>query len=143
MVNNLFEKSERSTFAYWFAHVCAFNMVAIKCNHWRFKYLFHDFWKPWLRLFLPYEKVQKIHRKMSNHHLDKLTDEDFLVSGNYVLFDWYAAIIDWECSRYTKASAQKTAYETIPYEVEKFKDYFVREFVRNKLINTCKELRLI
>lgn len=142
MINNLFEKSERSTFKYWLAHLFAFNMVALKCNRWRFKYLFHDFEKPWLKLFLPYEKVQKIHRKLSRHHLDRFKDKDFLYSVGFSDPDWYAMVIDWECSRYTKFSAQKTAYETIPYEVERFTDPFVRKYVKNKLISVCKELGL-
>ena len=56
-----FDKSDRSTFPYWFAHWCAFNMTALNLKKWKFKYLFHDFEKPWLKLFLSYKKVQQFH----------------------------------------------------------------------------------
>ena len=35
-----FEKSERSSFAYWFNHWRAFNAVARDLGAWKFKYLF-------------------------------------------------------------------------------------------------------
>lgn len=65
-----FTKEERSTFKYWFYHWCAFNYTACKLHAWRFKYLFHDIEKPWLRLFLPYKTVQRFHRKHNTHHLE-------------------------------------------------------------------------
>lgn len=46
-----FDKESRSTFKYWFAHWCAFQMVALDLHVWRPKYLLHDIEKPWLRLF--------------------------------------------------------------------------------------------
>lgn len=137
MKNNLFTKEERSTFKYWFAHWCAYNMVALNCGHWKFKYLFHDFLKPWLKLFMPYDKLQKWHRTHANHHLEKFID------GNFKNADWEGMIIDWECSRYTKYSAQKTAFETIPFEVERFKDKDIKLFVYYKLVETCRELKFI
>lgn len=103
-----FNKSERSSFRYWYYHWKAFNLVAYYLNVWKFKYLFHDIEKPWLKLFLPYEKVQKIHRKYNAHHIPKLTDKPKKV-------DWEAAVIDWECSRFTKIDAPMTAYETYQY----------------------------
>ena len=97
---NLFTKEERSTFAYWFAHWCAFNMVALNCRAWKFKYLFHDWEKPWLRLFLPYDKVQKFHRTHSRHHLEYCGKKDY-----------EGMVIDWECSRFTKEASPLTARE--------------------------------
>ncbi len=97
---NLFTKEERSTFAYWFAHWCAFNMVALNCRAWKFKYLFHDWEKPWLRLFLPYDKVQKFHRTHSRHHLEYRGKKDY-----------EGMVIDWECGRFTKEASPLTARE--------------------------------
>ena len=54
-----FDKEDRSTFPYWFAHWCAFQMTALNLGIWKFKYLFHDWEKPWLRLFLPYKKMMR------------------------------------------------------------------------------------
>ena len=65
-----FNKNERSSFAYWYYHWKAFNLVALSLHAWKFKYLFHDIEKPWLRLFWPYEKVQKYHRYHNNHHIE-------------------------------------------------------------------------
>lgn len=96
----MFKKYERSSFKYWFAHWCAFNMTALNLKIWKFKYLFHDFEKPWVKLFLrDYKKVQRLHRKMSSHHLE--------YSGKK---DYEAMIIDWECSRFTKEDSPENAY---------------------------------
>lgn len=90
----MFTKEERSTFPYWFAHWCAFNMTALNLRIWKFKYLFHDIEKPWLKLILKdYTKVQKIHRQTKRHHLEYKGKKGI---------DCEALIIDWECSRFTK-----------------------------------------
>ena len=101
-LKNMFSKEDRSSFPYWFAHWCAFNMVALVCKRWKFKYLFHDIEKPWLKLFMPYEKVQKFHRLHSRHHLEYPGERD-----------WEAMVIDWECSRYTKQASPRTAKEEL------------------------------
>lgn len=98
-----FTKEDRSSFPYWFAHWCAFQMVALNCHKWKFKYLFHDFYKPWMRLFISYDKVQMFHNKNSHHHLLYV----FLHGMEHA--DWTAMIIDWECSRFTKQAAQLNA----------------------------------
>lgn len=113
----MFTKAERSSFPYWFAHWCAFQMTALNLKAWKFKYLFHDIEKPWLRLFLPYEKVQKLHRQWNAHHLPKKTD-------NKKRIDWEGMVIDWECSRFTKAEAPMTALETYNYFYENKKDVY-------------------
>ena len=46
----MFSKSERSSFKYWFAHWCAYNMTALNLGMWKPKYLLHDIEKPWLML---------------------------------------------------------------------------------------------
>ena len=109
----MFSKEERSKFPYWFAHWCAFNMTALNLKHWRFRYLFHDFEKPWLRLFLPYEKVQRFHRYHSPHH------SEFFVKNGWL--HWDDMIIDWECSHFTKTAAPWLADEVIDKEIEKLK----------------------
>lgn len=99
-----FDKSERSKLNYWFWHWLAYNMVAIKLGHWRFRYLFHDIEKPWLRLLFngDYRKVQEIHRRNSRHHLEY---------ADPIGRNWIDMAIDWECSHLTKNAHQLTALE--------------------------------
>lgn len=106
----MFTKEERSSFKYWFAHWCAFQMTALNLKCWKFKYLFHDIEKPWLKLFLTYDKVQHIHRTLNNHHLQ-------YKHPNRI--DWEAMVIDWECSRFTKEAAPLTARETMMMKIRK------------------------
>lgn len=98
----MFDKSERSTFKYWFAHWCAYQLTALNLKAWKFKYLFHDIEKPWLRILFrgDYSKVRKYHREHSRHHLQYKGKKDYA-----------AMVIDWECSRLTKDSSPYTAYE--------------------------------
>lgn len=102
----MFTREQRSTFPYWFAHWCAFNMTALNCGAWKFKYLFHDFEKPWMKLFMSYPTVQHWHRTHNRHHLE--------YPG---VIDVEAMLIDWECSRFTKTTSPRTAREE--WEVEK------------------------
>lgn len=98
-----FTKEDRSTFPYWFAHWCAYQMVALNLGVWKFRYLFHDWYKPWLRLFMDYKKVQRFHRTHSRHHLE--------YKGEAPL-DYVGMVIDWEASQYTKSQCPLNAYET-------------------------------
>lgn len=119
----MFTKEERSSFPYWFAHWAAFQMTALNCRSWRFKYLFHDCEKPWLRLLLPYKVVQRLHRSTKNHHpewLEKRLREFYWKYGvlpeSYISvildkFDYKGAIIDWECCHYTKADEPLDAHD--------------------------------
>lgn len=103
-----FSKAERSTFTYWFEHWRAFNNLAQELGVWKFKYLFHDMEKPWLKLLMrDYKKVQKFHRLHNRHHIEYKGEKD-----------WEALVIDWECSRYTKIDEPRTALEeaTTKYE---------------------------
>ncbi|MBQ7550281.1 MAG: hypothetical protein IJT04_01975 [Bacteroidales bacterium] len=104
----MFTPEERAKFPYWFAHWCAFNMTALNLRCWKFRFLFHDIWKPWLRLFLPYEKVQQIHRTHARHHKEYRGKR----------YDWLGMVIDWECSQYTKAVATMNARQ----KMENYKD---------------------
>lgn len=124
----MFTKADRSTFPYWFAHWCAFNMTALVLKQWKFKYLFHDFEKPWLKLFMKdYKKVQKWHRCHNNHHLEYPGKKD-----------WMAMYIDWECSRFTKQASPLTAYEEMKKKVQQFYDEVKNENLEHLTIG--KEL---
>ena len=137
----MFTKAERSSFKYWFAHWCAFQMTALNLKCWKFKYLFHDIEKPWLNIFMAYTDVQMWHRHHNSHHIEYWLDHYF----NEKKVDWQAMIIDWECSRFTKEQAQLNARETLEKECEKLSkcfpervsDYYVGIFRRNveKVLN--------
>ena len=108
-----FDKSERSTINYWFWHWLAFNMVAWNLGAWHPRFLLHDIEKPWLKLLWgDYEKVQKWHRHHNSHHIF------YGRMHGMNKIDWLGAIIDWECSRYTKNAAPRTAREELDYLIE-------------------------
>lgn len=152
----LFTKAERSSFPYWFAHWCSFNMTAIMCEHWKVGYLFHDWYKPWLRIFLPYAKVQKFHRLHSKHHLEwvekkleKLTKNGTIQPTAYKLYrclqkvDWYGMMIDWECSRHTKLASPLTAQQEM-YAIFNDKEKMEKKFpLIQKYINVIKLAHMI
>ena len=120
ILNNLskFDKSQRSTFRYWWNHYTAYNVVAMKLGVWKPKWLLHDIEKPWLKLFWgDYKRVQKWHKHHNKHHI---------FSGRrYGLnkINWLAAVIDWECSRYTKYAAPRTARQEIDVLLEEKSKY--------------------
>ena len=124
----MFDKSERSTFKYWFAHWCAFQLTALNLRVWRFKYLFHDIEKPWLRLLFrgDYTKVQRWHRHHNNHHLQYPDKKDYI-----------AMVLDWECSKLTKTSSPYTAYGWYLKKKDEVSDYDNREIEK-----ALKELNL-
>ena len=98
----MFERNSKRGFAYWFAHWCAYNMTAINCNAWKFKYLFHDIEKPWLELIMLHDEVKRFHQKHNHHHF---------TYRKRSRVDWEAVVIDWECSRFTKVFRSETARE--------------------------------
>lgn len=107
----MFRKEEKATLKYCFAHICAYNMTALNLKCWKWKYLFHDMEKPILKFILrDYDKVRKIHRKYNKHHIT-YKDKSKI--------DWLAAVIDWECSRFTKLDAPMNARETYEYFITK------------------------
>lgn len=110
----MFTKEERSSFKYWFAHWCAFQMTALNCKCWKPRFLLHDIEKPWMKLWYKgdYHKVQKFHRNHNSHHI-----QYYLKTGKA---DWLAMVIDWECSRFTKASGQLNARETLDMECKNY-----------------------
>lgn len=157
----MFTKAERSTFPYWFAHWAAFQMTALNLRAWRFKYLFHDIEKPWLRIFLPYTKVQELHRTYNRHHPEWLENklsayEDELYYSKEIIdkyldrFDYEGAIIDWECCHFTKVECPLDAYGEFKRLTKYFSfkekyplitNYCYEEFC-NRLLETIKNLGL-
>ena len=128
----MFTKEERSTFPYWFAHWCAFNMTALNLRIWKFKYLFHDIEKPWLKLLLKdYAKVQKFHRSKNRHHLEYEGDKEI---------DCEALVIDWECSAFTKLNCQRKARAEVYKKIED--GHPKSEFLKEKIIPILDKLNL-
>ena len=119
----LFSKNDRGKFRYHFAHVLAFNMTAVILGHWKPKYIFHDFEKPWLMLLWggDYKRVQTWHRKHNRHHLE-YPDETKI--------DWEALVIDWESSRFTKSASPLDARGEFWKARDKFNDYKYVRFMR-------------
>lgn len=110
-----FRKSDRSSFKYWFAHWSAFQMTALNHKVWKPRFLLHDIEKPWLKLFCKYPTVKEFHRTHANHHLD------YGKLHGWCKMDWTAAVIDWECSRFTKMDAQLNARDTLELQMKKDK----------------------
>lgn len=108
-----FSKKERSTFYYWFAHWCSFQMTALNLHVWKPKYLLHDIEKPWLMLvWKDYKRVQKFHRKHNNHHIEYADAHGHNeLEKRLDKIDIVAMVIDNECSRFTKAEAPLTAIQ--------------------------------
>lgn len=127
----MFTKSERSTFTYWFAHWCAFQMTALNLHRWKPKYLLHDIEKPFLKLFWDYKKVQKWHRTHNSHHTE--------YKGQW---DTYAMVIDWECSRFTKSEAQLNAYDTLKNMIVHESDFEKRMILYREIAPTIFNLGL-
>lgn len=128
----MFNKEERSTFKYWFAHWCAFQMTALNLKCWKFKYLFHDIEKPWLMLlWKDYKRVQKWHRNHSKHHIEY---------PNEYYIDWEAVVIDWECSRFTKIASPRTAREEMQRVIESNPKYEI--LLKIKMLPILNNLNL-
>lgn len=125
-----FQKEERSSFAYWFAHWCAYQMVALNCHCWKFHYLFHDWYKPWLRLIWDYKRVQMYHNLHSKHHLLHW----FVTDCDCYKMDWEGMIIDWECSRFTKVASPLTAREEFKRIIKSLKELDVDNKTVRQLI---------
>ena len=107
----MFQKSERSSFKYWFAHWCAFQMTALNCRCWKLKYLFHDIEKPWLMLlWKDYQRVQTWHRTHNSHHLEYAGDKD-----------WDAMTIDWECCSVSKRQCPLNCREEMERILQEYK----------------------
>lgn len=125
-----FDKDSRSNFSYWFWHWLAYNYVAMKLGVWHPRFLLHDIEKPWLMILFrnDYSRVQKWHRYHRKHH----TSYGRRYGMNKV--DWLGVIIDWECSRYTKNAAQKTAREETDYLVN---ESAMSEYEKDEIRRNC------
>lgn len=129
----LYKESEKSTFAYWFAHWKAFNLVAMLLGVWEFRFLFHDIEKPFLMwIWKDYSRVRQYHRTHARHH--------WAYSGNKG-YDYLGMVIDWECSRFSKADAQMTAYETYLREFGTYPEH--TDELKNKIFPIIKKLNLV
>lgn len=128
---SMFSEKDKSTFPYWFAHWCAFQLTALNLGLWKFKYLFHDFEKPWLKLIWPYKKVQKWHREHNNHHLE------YGLKHGWDNIDWYALMIDWECSRFSKKQCPLNCREELENVLSKDKwkpyEHIIRQYLESIL----------
>ena len=117
----MFTKADRSSFKYWFAHWCGFQLTALNLGIWKPKYLLHDIEKPWLKLLWKgdYKRVQKWPRTHNKHHLE------YGLKHGWDAIDWEALMIDWECCGLSKQEAQLDARETLEYEInrDKWKPY--------------------
>lgn len=143
-----FDKSDRSSFPYWYNHWKAFNYTAFKLHVWHPRFLLHDILKPWLMLiWRDYDRVQKWHRYHSRHHIEAA--ERLGIKR----FDTLAMVIDNECSRLTKKSAQMTAIEFLEKKRTTLREHATlwkenpREFmselaVYNRAIEKAKEIGL-
>ena len=129
----MFTKEERGKFKYTFAHWCAYQMTALNLGIWKFKYLFHDIEKPWLKLLLrDYSKVQKWHRTHNKHHLE--------YKNGLENIDCEALVIDWECSHYTKQKSQLKCREEVNKKIESGHPH--SEFLKEKIIPVLNKLNL-
>lgn len=112
----MFRKDQRGGFAYTIAHTLAYNACALSLGVWKFKYIFHDWEKPWLMLWAkltkkpdPYKWVQHWHRHHRKHHLEYYRPASFSKKAREI--NVREMIIDWECSRYTKEASQFNAFD--------------------------------
>ena len=129
---SMFGENDKSSFPYWFAHWCAFQLCALNLKIWKFKYLFHDCEKPWMRLFMPYKKIQKWHRNHNSHHL-----EYGLIHG-FDKIDWEALMIDWECSQMSKKQCPLNCREEMENKLSEEKWHPYEKEIRSyleKLLN--------
>ena len=100
-----YSAEEKSSFPYWFEHWKAYQYTAIKLGCWRFRFLLHDWEKPWMRLFMPYSDVARWHKSNRRHHSE--------YKGGQNKIDYLGLVIDYECSMLTKQQCNWNAYEYI------------------------------
>lgn len=102
---------KKYTFTRWWAHYKAYQRVAHQLGVWHVKHLFHDLDKPVMNLVFSNQFVKNWHRTHAAHHMESSHP------------DLVGAIVDWECSRYTKADAQLNARETLHKYYSNHKDF--------------------
>lgn len=129
----MFDRSQRSSFPYWFWHWLAFNMTAIRLRAWKFHHLFHDIEKPWLRLFWEYKKVQTWHRTHNRHHLEYPRQERI---------NWRDLCIDWESCHLTKTDEPRTARQEMERYCSDPKSNFDQRWIRSHMEPELNKLGL-
>jgi hypothetical protein len=135
---DMFTKKDRSSFKYWFAHWCGFQLTALNLGIWKPKYLLHDIEKPWLKVFWKgdYKRVQKWHRTHNKHHLE------YGLKYGWDKIDWEALMIDWECCGLSKQEAQLDARETLEYEINRDKSKSYATDISNHLLPILNKYEL-
>lgn len=89
---------------YTLAHRKAFRKVEKQLlGHNTIRGFLHDLDKVFLYMVFEYKKVHDFHRKHSRHHMLKA----------HTHADYVQAVIDWECSRFTKPDKPLNARETL------------------------------
>lgn len=126
----MFTKDQRSTFRYWFWHWLAFNRTAHALGVWRFRHLFHDIEKPFLRLVWPYEKVRHWHHTHRKHHLEYRDPSHR---------NWVDMYIDWECSHLTKLACIRSGTEEAWHKFHKTHEMDWTEY--HYFIKAAKEVK--
>lgn len=126
-----FTRDDRSSFKYWFAHWCAFQMTALNLGVWKFKFLFHDWEKPWMRLFCKYSTVQQWHRNHRRHH------PEYGLKNGWDKVDWVELIVDWESCHYTKIAQPLNVIQTL-HHIYGDKSYFY--LMQGKILPLVKSL---
>ena len=132
-----FTKDDRSTWRYFWAHWHAFQMVAITLGVWRPKHIFHDWYKPWLKMIgFKYSFIQQFHRRHAKHHLE------WLNGHSPASMDWISLIVDWECSQYTKEACYRNAREEMEWIIEDTNDDFLIYVLERYMEPELKKLGL-
>lgn len=90
---------------YSFTHIIALNKLAFQLKVWKPRFLLHDVDKLILYTFLSTDKVSKIHRAKSIHHIQNGTIKDPL-----------QAVLDWESARFTKKDKPLSARDFYHYK---------------------------
>ena len=129
----LFEKEDRSTFPYFWAHWCAVQMTALILGLWKPRFLFHDILKPFHIWFVKdYKKVQKYHRAHARHHLT--------YAGDRKKIDWEMMLVDWEAGHYTKAAQPLHAREEAERQIKNHPEF--ADEIRNNIYPLLEKYEL-
>lgn len=101
---------------YTFKHYIAFMKVQWDILGY-LEYKFHDWDKLLMFIFLPFlgrRRINQWHQKHSKHHPTYTIGKNLEVRlKTEDKVDWFEAIIDWECARYTKPDKPLDAYDTL------------------------------
>ncbi len=99
----------------------------------------HDMDKILMFVFVPWlgpEVINNIHIRIQSHH-PKYWNGETMIGKDISDIDWYQAVIDWECARYTKLDKPLNAYDTM------LKYYNDDESYKACALSVMKDLDLI